>query len=114
MQAWYYFFKYQQVCTFCSYRLLSYKATALLGCLVYQNSRMYILALISVEIAISVSLNQVGAVWLFETIHQLLISHTGQYISFYPIAYRIYFMSTVYYYVITHYNHPATLDRIVW
>ncbi|KIM45957.1 hypothetical protein M413DRAFT_441013 [Hebeloma cylindrosporum] len=38
----------------------------------------------------------VGAVWLFETVHQLLISHT------------------VYYYVITHYNHPATLDRIVW
>jgi len=48
---------------------------------------MYILALVSVETALSVSLNQVGAVWLFETIHQLLISHTGQYISFYPIAY---------------------------
>jgi len=38
----------------------------------------------------------VGAVWVFETVHQLLISHT------------------VYYYVITHYNQPATLDRIVW
>ncbi|KAH9482476.1 hypothetical protein JR316_0004576 [Psilocybe cubensis] len=38
----------------------------------------------------------VGAVWFFETVHQVLISHT------------------VYYYVITNYNNPNTLGDIVW
>jgi len=77
VQAWYYFFKYQQVLTFRGNQPFFYTLTALLGCLVYQNSRMYILALMLVETALNVSLNQVGAVWLFETVHQLLISHTG-------------------------------------
>jgi hypothetical protein len=84
VQAWYYFFKYQQVRTFRGTKPFFYNSTTLLGCLVYQNSRMYILALILVEIALNVSLNQVGAVWLFETVHQLLISHTGQHISLHP------------------------------
>ncbi|KAF8913735.1 hypothetical protein CPB84DRAFT_1840537 [Gymnopilus junonius] len=38
----------------------------------------------------------VAAVWMFETVHQALISHT------------------VYYYVITNYNSPDTLGKIVW
>ncbi|KAG2013376.1 hypothetical protein CC2G_010295 [Coprinopsis cinerea AmutBmut pab1-1] len=38
----------------------------------------------------------VGAVWMFDTIHQILISHT------------------VYYYVITNYNNPSILNRLVW
>lgn len=84
MQAWYYFFKYQQVLTFRVNQPFFCKLTTLLGCLVYQNSRMYILALMSFETALNVSLNQVGAVWLFETVHQLLISHTGQHISLHP------------------------------
>ncbi|KAF8974326.1 hypothetical protein BDZ97DRAFT_12638 [Flammula alnicola] len=38
----------------------------------------------------------VGAIWVFETIHQALISHT------------------VYHYIITNYNNPRTLNDIVW
>ncbi|KAF9483932.1 hypothetical protein BDN70DRAFT_873049 [Pholiota conissans] len=38
----------------------------------------------------------VGSIWFFETVHQALISHT------------------VYYYVVTNYNNPNVLDKIVW
>ncbi|KAF9057471.1 hypothetical protein BJ165DRAFT_35260 [Panaeolus papilionaceus] len=38
----------------------------------------------------------VSAVWIFETIHQALISHT------------------LYHYVVTNYNNPDSLSRMVW
>lgn len=38
----------------------------------------------------------VALVWIFDTIHQCLICHT------------------VYYYVITNFNNPITLTRMVW
>lgn len=38
----------------------------------------------------------VGGVWFFDSVHQMLISHT------------------VYYYVISNYNNPAILTNMVW
>jgi len=58
--------------------------------------------------------DQVALVWIFDTIHQCLICHTGSFSGVSPKQYRTLIEETVYYYVITNFDNPTILTRMVW
>lgn len=56
---------------------------------------------------------EVGLVWVFDTIHQCLICHTGLYLSTRK-GYATTDQSSVYFYLITNFNNPPVLADMIW